>query len=168
MRDSRPIGIAHRQGAAQIWPMPIRIAKSSDLAAWLALRAQLWPDTPEAEHLAEAAGVLAGAPGESVAYLDAAEGGELRAFAEAALRRDHVPGCDTTPVAFLDGIFVRPEDRGRGIGRGLLHAVRDWARAQGCSELASDAHLDNLESHAFHRASGFAETARVVFFRRRL
>mgnify|MGYP001975991381 CR=1 FL=1 len=148
--------------------MPIRIATSSDLAAWVALREQLWPDTPEAEHLAEAAGVLAGSPGESVAFLDLAEGGELRAFTEAALRRDHVPGCATTPAAFLEGIFVRPQDRGRGIGRGLLHSVQDWARAQGCSELASDAHIDNLESHAFHRASGFEETARIVFFRRRL
>ena len=38
----------------------------------------------------------------------------------------------------------------------------------GCQELASNARLENTDSHEFHRAAGFAETERVVFFLRKL
>ena len=96
--------------------------------------------------------------------VEGAEAG-LVAFAEAALRRDHVHGCDTTPVAFLEGIFVHPDYRNRGLGTRLLQAVQGWAREAGCTELASDADLANRTSQVFHAARGFQETGRVVFFR---
>ncbi|EBA06314.1 aminoglycoside 6'-N-acetyltransferase [Sagittula stellata] len=143
--------------------MSVRTATESDLEAWVALRLLLWPDTSPDTHRAEAAAVLA-AP-EATAFLEKAEDGSMRAFAEAALRHDHVNGCETSPVAFLEGIFVRAEDRGRGHGARLLAAVRDWARGRGCAELASDAHLSNVGSRAFHAALGFDETEHVVFFR---
>ena len=104
---------------------------------------------------------------ESIVVLEVSETG-IRAFAEATLRFDYVNGCDTSPVAFLEGIFVREEVRGSGVGRGLLEVVRDWAKERGCLELASDADIDNTASHAFHRALGFAETQRTVFFRQKL
>jgi aminoglycoside 6'-N-acetyltransferase I len=44
--------------------------------------------------------------------------------------------------------------------------VEEWTRGHGCSELASDALLDNASSHAAHAACGFEETERVVFFRK--
>ena len=112
--------------------------------------------------------MLARPRSECIAFLEQDGGTGLRGFAEAGLRRDHVNGCDTTPVAFLEGIFVRAEHRGCGIGRRLLQAARAWARETGCSELGSDAELANTASHAFHAAVGFEETERVVFFRMRL
>ncbi len=144
--------------------MPIRIATSSDMEGWAELRAQLWEDMAYAQHLEEIAAMLAKPSGECVAFLDVVDGTGIRAFAEAALRHDHVNGCETSPVAFLEGIFARPENRGAGIGRSLLRSVESWAHDQGCSELASDADLDNLASHAFHTALGFEETERVVYF----
>ena len=89
-------------------------------------------------------------------------------FAEAALRHDYVNGCETSPVAFLEGLYVAPEHRRRGVARALVAAVEAWAHERGVSEFASDALLDNIESHAFHRAIGFTETERVVYFRRLL
>ncbi|RBI67942.1 aminoglycoside 6'-acetyltransferase [Roseovarius sp. TE539] len=145
--------------------MPIRIANSSDIEAWADLRAQLWPDASFDEHRDEIAAILARPHGEYIAFLEEDNGTGLRAFAEAALRRDHVNGCETTPVAFLEGIFVRAEHRGCGIGGQLLRAVQSWARERGCTELGSDADLANTSSHAFHAAVGFEETERVVFFR---
>ncbi|MBU2999893.1 GNAT family N-acetyltransferase [Roseovarius nubinhibens] len=100
-------------------------------------------------------------------FLEEADG-NTRAFAEAALRHDYVNGCETSPVAYLEGIFVRPENRGSGIGRKLLKSVQSWAQEQRCSERASDADLANLASQAFHAALGFQETERVVYFRKRL
>jgi len=89
-------------------------------------------------------------------------------FAEASLRRDYVNGCETSPVAFLEGIYVAPQARCQGVGRALDRAVQDWAIQRGCQEYASDALIDNRDSHAFHAALGFEETERVVYFRRRL
>lgn len=164
--NSRLIAGPSESGQDRI--MPIRIATTSDLEAWAELRARLWPDMTYDQHLNEAAAMLARPPGEFVAFLDTADGAGMRAFAEAALRHDYVNGCETSPVAYLEGIFVRPENRGTGIGGGLLTSVQSWARQQGCTELASDADLDNLTSQAFHKALGFAETERVVYFRKLL
>ncbi|MEO0913309.1 MAG: aminoglycoside 6'-N-acetyltransferase [Pseudomonadota bacterium] len=148
--------------------MAIRIATSQDLDGWAGLRARLWEDTSYEHHREEAAEMLARPSGEFVAFLDIGEGARMQAFAEAALRHDYVNGCETSPVAFLEGIFVLPDCRGTGIGAGLLKSVQAWAQARGCTELASDADLSNLASHAFHKASGFEETERVVYFRKLL
>lgn len=144
--------------------MPIRIAKNSDIQGWVELRAQLWDDTSLDQHRVEAAMMLAKSPDERIVFLDVVDGTGIRAFAEAALRHDHVNGCKTSPVAFLEGIFVRREDRGSGVGRLLLKSIQSWAHERGCSELASDAYLNNVASHAFHTALGFEETDRVVYF----
>ena len=148
--------------------MSIRVAHAADIDAWVNLRARLWPDTSLQEHRAEAQAMLDAPAGTCVTFLHDVAGIGPRGFAEATLRQDHVNGCDTSPVAFLEGIYVHEQDRGTGVGRGLLRAVRTWALDRGCSELGSDAHLDNVASHAFHRAVGFEETERVVFFRQRL
>ncbi len=134
---------------------------------WAALREELWPDASAAEHAAEAAGLLQSA--DDLVLLALTDAGEPAAFADVTLRRSYVNGCDTPagePVAFLEGIYVRPAFRGRGVARALVDRAMHWARERGATELASDALIDNHASHAMHRALGFEETERVVFFRR--
>jgi aminoglycoside 6'-N-acetyltransferase I len=58
--------------------------------------------------------------------------------------------------------------RKRGIARALSEAVAGWGRTRGATEYGSNALLENADSHAFHTAIGFAETERVVFFKRAL
>lgn len=94
--------------------------------------------------------------------------GEAVGLVEAALRTDWVNGTQSSPVAFLEGLYVIPEARRSGIARALVATVSVWARRMGCRELASDALLENETSHAVHRALGFEETQRVVFFRKAL
>ena len=84
------------------------------------------------------------------------------------MRHDYVNGTDTSPVAFLEGLYVAPAARRAGVARALVAAVAQWGRAAGCTELASDAAAGNTASHAVHGALGFAETKRVVYFRRAL
>lgn len=132
------------------------------------MRARLWPRLSEAEHRGELAGLLADRSRDHAAFMAITENGEGAGFAEAALRHDYVNGCDTTPVSFLEGIYVEPRFRRSGVARMLTMAVEAWGRDLGCVEMASDALLDNAVSHAFHAATGFAETERVVFFRKRL
>ena len=144
--------------------MIIRQAAEGDLAAWVELRAALWPDDAVEDQLAEAAETLAGS-GDLIALVAETPEGLIAGFVEAALRHDYVNGCDTSPVAFVEGLYVRPDYRKADTARRLCAAVADWARARGCAELASDAEIDNLDSHAFHKAIGFEETERVVYFR---
>ena len=94
--------------------------------------------------------------------------GEPIGVAEAALRTDYVNGTSSTPVAFLEGIYVLPDARRQGVAAALMQEVERWARESGCRELASDASLENQASHAVHRALGFEETERVLFFRKPL
>lgn len=144
--------------------MIIRLATERDLDAWACLRVALWPDGAVEDHRAEAAEALAEPEG-LVAYIAETPGGTIAGFAEAALRHDYVNGCDTSPVAFVEGLYVAPDHRRTDVARRLCAAIADWGRAQGCTELASDAEVDNHESHAFHQAVGFEETERVVYFR---
>ncbi|RCW28141.1 aminoglycoside 6'-N-acetyltransferase I [Ciceribacter lividus] len=146
--------------------MKVRRATVDDSAAWGRLRLQLWPDTPVDAHSGEQAAMLE-APDRFAAFLYE-EGGSVCGFAEASLRRDSVNGCETSPVGFLEGIFVVPEHRRRGVAGQLVAAVEQWAREIGVRELASDADLANTVSHAMHRHLGFEETQRVVYFRKEL
>ena len=143
----------------------IERCESADQRGWLTLREALWPHCSRAEHLSEMASFLANPQryAQFVAYDDSRE---AVGFCEAALRTDYVNGTETSPVAFVEGIFVVPEARRRGIAASLVSAVAGWAVAADCRELASDAALENQESHAFHLAIGFQESRRVVFFRR--
>lgn len=141
-------------------------ATEDHLDGWAALRHALWDELTAAEHRTEAQEQLD--EPERLLNLVALDGNKVVGFAEAALRHDYVNGCETSPVVFLEGIYVAEAARGQAIARRLCDAVAEWGRAQGCSEFASDALVDDLDSHAFHRAAGFAETERVVYFRREL
>ncbi len=144
--------------------LTIEPASTDHLDAWSELRADLWPDETIAEHRVEAAAMLEGEERAFVAVAD----GRVVGFAEAALRQDYVNGCETSPVVFLEGIYVRPAARRGGVAQALTEAVAAWGRSEGCAEFASDAEIDNAQSHAFHLGAGFEETERVVYFRKAL
>jgi aminoglycoside 6'-N-acetyltransferase I len=131
------------------------------------MRLALWPDTSEAEHLEEVQLFLAD-PARFGQFVAVAQDGQALGFAEAAVRSDHVNGTTSSPVAFLEGLYVEPAARRQGIARALVGAVAAWGRDRGCRELASDTDLENLVSQAVHARLGFVETERVVYFRRAL
>lgn len=131
---------------------------------WLELRSALWPDEP-GEHLAAMSAQLAN-PQRYAQFVAYGADGAAAGMVEAAIRSDYVNGTETSPVAFLEGLYVAPACRQQGWARQLVDAVTAWALAQGCTELASDAPLENVDSHRMHAALGFEETERVVYFRR--
>lgn len=144
--------------------MTIAPCTIADIDAWLLMRAALWGE--DAEDRDEALAMLE-APDIYCVFL-AREDDRTIAFAEAAIRTDYVNGCDTSPVLFLEGIYVDPEYRKRGVARSLVNACAKWGRDHGLLEFASDAAIDNEASHAMHQALGFEETERVVYFKRSL
>ena len=89
-------------------------------------------------------------------------------FAQCQLRRDYVEGTETSPVGYLEGVYVEPDYRKKGYAKALVATCEDWARHKGCSEFASDCELHNTESLAFHLHSGFTEANRIVCFTKKL
>ena len=89
-------------------------------------------------------------------------------FAQCQLRTDYVEGTETSPVGYLEGIFIVEKYRHSGYAKELLRECEKWAKEKNCSEFASDCELDNNESLNFHIAVGFEEANRIICFRKDL
>ena len=85
-------------------------------------------------------------------------------FAQCQLRYDYVEGTKTTPVGYLEGIFIKEGYRNRGYAKELLIECEAWARSNGCKEFASDCEIDNTNSFYFHKAMNFNEANRIICF----
>lgn len=147
--------------------MDITRTSSPEDVDWLTLRSEFIPEEPVAAQRA----FLRRFINDSFAFCAfvAREPGQgLLGFAEVSVRKDFVNGCRHRPALFLEGIFTRPEQRGRGVARALCEAAAAWGREQGCREFASDVYIDDTRSLAAHRGLGFEETERVVYFRKPL
>ena len=143
----------------------IRKANETDAGILGTLACLLWPDhTPE--EMEEEFAAMLSRPDAAV-FLSEAEG-EPIGFAQCQLRRDYVEGTDSSPVGYLEGIFVREEYRRRGIAKSLLKACEGWAQQKGCGEFASDCELTNYDSFRFHLALGFLEANRIICFTKKL
>jgi aminoglycoside 6'-N-acetyltransferase I len=145
--------------------MRIETCTEAMLADWLALRLLLWPDE-DAGRPEDGIRILHNP--DAITFLARDSAGEAIGFAEATLRRDYVNGCATSPVGFLEGLYVREGWRRQGVAHALCRAVEAWTVACGATELASDTWLDSTESQRMHQALGFSETERVVYFRKSL
>ena len=97
-------------------------------------------------------------------YLD----GVAVGFAQCNLRHDYVEGTDSSPVGYLEGIFVNQKYRKSGFARELLSACEQWAKECGCREFVSDCELNNFTSLSFHLKSGFTEVNRIICFKKNL
>ncbi len=149
----------------------VRLAQPSDRAALARLREALWPESSAEEHARELESILAGdAPGTLPLVIFVAEGsdGSLLGFLEVGLR-SHAESCSpAVPAGYVEGWYVAEDHRQHGIGKKLLAAAEDWARSQGCSEMASDAQITNELSQRVHESLGFQEVERAVHYRKSL
>lgn len=141
-----------------------RVANAADLDAWAQMRAALWPDSPVAQHREEARVQLS--RDEWIAFVAHTPDGQRIAFVEVCIR-PFANGCESQPVPFVEGIWVDPLRRRRGVARRLLARVQKWADERGFRELGSDVEIENVGSLRAHAAWGFEETERVVYFRKR-
>lgn len=89
-------------------------------------------------------------------------------FAQCQLRHDYVEGTQTSPVGYLEGIFVMDASRRRGYAKELLAECEKWAKEMGCREFASDCEITNEESFRFHKAMNFTEANRIICFTKKL
>ena len=141
----------------------IRKATDSDFAHWMRMRKELWPEASydelkELDHLYKA---------ENFSCFLAKDQSMYIGFIELTLR-PYVNGCDTSPVAFVEGIWVDDKWQKQGVGRLLMQQGETWARALAVKELASDTRIESAASIHAHKSWGFTETERVVYFKKNL
>ena len=89
---------------------------------------------------------------------------EAVAFISLSLRHDYVEGTESSPVGYLEGIYVKPEYRRQGIALKMVEFARKWSAGKGCMEFASDCLIENTDSRKFHNRIGFEEANTVVCF----
>lgn len=142
--------------------MTIRQINVSDHDEWLRMRRTLWPDCSDAMHSLEIKQHLKQADDAAV-FVFERETGRLGAFIELSIR-DRVDGSFSERVGYVEGWYVDPDLRGRGVGRQLMARAEQWVIGCGLTELASDAEIENEGSIRAHHALGFRETFRSVHF----
>lgn len=149
----------------------IRLAKPSDHGQLLSMREALWPNSSAEEHATELAQILEGKPPVTlplIILVAVANHQTIAGFLEVDLR-SHADGCNPSrPVGYIEGWYVAENYRRCGVGKKLLAAAEDWARSQGCVEIASDTWIDNEVSQLVHESLGYEVVDRCVHYRKTL
>ncbi|MCA0983458.1 GNAT family N-acetyltransferase [Halobacillus yeomjeoni] len=140
-------------------------AKSQDTAEVAQLALQLWPGNSLEDFIHEISDLI---KQPDAAVFLAFHGSESIGFAQCQLRYDYVEGTGSSPVGYLEGLYVKNDFRNQGVAEDLVNACENWAKRKGCREFASDCELDNEVSIAVHHKLGFKEVNRVVCFKKDL
>ncbi len=143
----------------------IRRAAPEDKPDWLRMRLLLWTYATAEGFEPELDPILAD-PNQA-AFIASLPDGRRVGFLEAGLRA-YGEGCETSPVGYIEGIYVDEDMRGQGLSLRLMRAAEDWAREKGCTEIASDTWLENEASIQMHLRLGYEEMERLVHFAKRL
>ena len=143
----------------------IRPLNKADRAEWLRMRHLLWPHEIEMEESADE--IYAGRSMVKEVFVADRGEGRLGGFIEIG-ERAYAEGCETSPVAFIEGWFVDEDLRRSGVGKGLVAAAEQWARTKGYREMGSDLLIDNDESLRAHLALGYHEVERLIAMAKKL
>ncbi len=141
--------------------MNIEALSATNLSPFTELVLELWPDANFDEEYHHYQSVI-GSTNE-LCYL-VRERETYIAFIHVSIRNDYVEGATEFPVAYIEGLYVKPRYQKRGIGKELVNAGAAWGRQKGCRQFASDAEFTNETSIDFHRKIGFSEANRIVCF----
>lgn len=143
----------------------VRMATQNDSRILAEMAVQMWDNQTAEELEAEFIETL---NGETSVFFIKFENNTAVGFAQCNLRTDYVEGTESSPVGYLEGIFVKESYRHKGYAGELLVACEKWAKNMGCKEFASDCELSNISSLKFHIAMGFDETNRIICFKKNI
>ena len=143
----------------------VRKAEKMDLEVLANLAVLMWDGNSVNELLDEFSKIMAN--GKSQFFLQYVDNMPI-GFAQCQLRNDYVEGTKTSPVGYLEGIFIKDGYRNKGYAKELLAECEAWAKGNGCQEFASDCEIDNADSVHFHKAMNFTEANRIICFTKTL
>lgn len=141
--------------------MDIESLSTHTINAVVELVLELWPECLLDEELENYARILDSS--NDACYLATVEGNYV-AFILLSIRHDYVEGSADSPVAYIEGIYVKPDYRKQDIAKKLIRVAEDWAKQKEVKQIASDTEITNLASIDFHKKSGFHEVERIVCF----
>lgn len=130
-------------------------------ANWLDMGLKLWPHETNEELEKIFKGIIESEKEECFIYI---KDGIAIGFINVSIRNDYVNGCNSSPVGYIEGIFVEEEYRNQGIAKSLVKTAEKWSQLKGCIEMGSDILIDNIDSYSFHKKLGFKEAERVICF----
>jgi len=145
--------------------MEIVKATDKDIKPLVGLALLLWPDNVENVFTSEFSELILDKT--AIIFLAKVENVAI-GFAQCQLRTDYVEGTDSSPVGYLEGIYVKEEYRRKHVANRLLSACEKWAKSKGCKEFASDVELGNDKSLNFHLSNGFQEANRIICLTKKL
>ncbi|SNT10614.1 aminoglycoside 6'-N-acetyltransferase I [Ekhidna lutea] len=125
----------------------------------------LWPECDYKEEFQNGLKIL---KSETETAFIAKNHGIYLGFIQLSLRSEYVEGTSTSPVLYMEGIYVDPSHRKEGIAKKLLETAETWGKKRGCSEMASDTEIINQLSIDFHKSVGYDEVSRLVTFKKSL
>lgn len=108
-------------------------AKTGDGGLVAALAHRLWPHDNE-EDLRILYERLLSATENGAVFL-AFDDKRAVGFAQCQLRWDYVEGAESSPVGYLEGIWVEPAFRGQGVAGRLLQKCQEWAKEKDAPNL---------------------------------
>lgn len=134
-----------------------------DFNEWLELGVALWPNykNKKDELKQKFNDILESSKETAFLYKD---GKESIAFINISIRSDYVQGSNTSSVGYIEGIYVDPKYRKKGLAKELIKIAEQWLLKNGCKEVGSDAELENIDSQKFHKNLGFKEVNKTVNF----
>jgi aminoglycoside 6'-N-acetyltransferase I len=142
--------------------MRIYQATEKDFSELVALGVLFWPKHTEGKIKKEFTRILSS--GSEVSFICRDGDGNSIALMNASIRSDYVEGSNTSPVGYLEGVYVKEEYRKRGIAKDLLIGAEKWFASKGVSEIGSDAVIDNVISQKFHEKMGFQKGETIVHY----
>ena len=143
--------------------VPLSVERG-DFPEWLAMRQALYTGVTEAFHLQEMESIFT-SPHMRCFLAKSEVGDDVIGLLELSLR-NIVDGCSGSPIGYIEGLYIKPEFRGRGFGRALAAFAESWALGHGCEEIATDSELENTSAQGFFQGLDFGETWRIVQFKK--
>jgi aminoglycoside 6'-N-acetyltransferase I len=132
-----------------------------DFKDWLAMGLELWPDYTKKELELELLSIL---KNKQQTTFIAQDDKEYSGFINVSLRFEYVEGASSSPVGYIEGIYIKSKYRKQGIASELLKIAEEWALKKGATEIASDTWLKNKSSQIFHKKIGFKVADTIVHF----
>lgn len=141
--------------------MHIEVLSTDNCQALTQLALELWPECVFEEEYEQFAELIASE--NDICYV-VREQEEYIGFVHVSIRHEYVEGADDLPVAYVEGIYVKPKYQKQGVAKQLMAVSEAWAKQKGLTQMASDTSVENSASIEFHQKIGFTEAERIVCF----
>ena len=145
--------------------MNIKIASKENETDWLRLRMVLWPDASKEIHEKEIRAMLSN-PKRFITFIAYDSSNLSIGFIEASIHEIIDEGCVVKNIGYIEGWYIEPEYRKKGIGAELVKTAEKWASEKGLKEMAVDTNLDNIQSQSAYQALGYKEQDRFILYRK--